>query len=524
MFFYHHKQYKTRIVFLLCIIFLCYLCNAQQADSNTVLTFNFNNHTFNEEYNLVKTTARGLSLTEDRFGNRQSAIFLHGHLNSYLNLGTSPLLKAPQTTISIWVNLIRAVYAGKGYEGNPIFLVKNSPSDDFYMAYGIHYDFKNRQFSTGTSADSVREAIIYSNDKIKLGKWYHLVIVADNHHFAFYINGKLQGECIKNFETKFLESDSVMIGNTANKKNERFSAGVFDDIQIFHRVLNDKEILDLYHAPNPNRNKIFLFNLLKFIGIILSILLTSYWLIWRRRRALLKAQEKLDLNRKLHELEIRTLKAQMNPHFIFNALNSIQQLIMNKENEKAEEYLSKFSKLIREILETNTNESITIKEEVSILNGYLEMESLRFGQSFSYSINIDNQIIQEATRVPHMMVQPFVENAIWHGLLPKHNNRKLDISFQYNSEQTILCTVEDNGVGRNNGIKKKSTFKKKSLALSFVQQRLELISDMIMIKGRVELIDKTDDAGKSMGTQVLIMLPILSINQKTYKDAKSRNN
>ena len=510
MSFFCHPQFNIRAALSLRFILLSCFCNAQLTDSNTVLTFSFNDHTFNEANNLVKTTACGVFLVEDRFGNERSAVYLNGHWRSYLSLGTSPLLKPETITISLWVNLVNYVYAGKGYEGNPILIVKNSASDDFNMAYALFYQNDSKRFAAISTKDSLTECLAHTVNEVRFGEWYHLALVADNKHFALYLDGKLQGTCIKDYETSYLQSDSMVIGNTANKKNVRFSQGVFDDIQIYHRVLSDDEILQLYNAPNPNRRKALFLIAAKCIATILTILIVAYGLVWRRRRALLKAQEGLDLNRKLHEMEIRTLKAQMNPHFIFNALSSIQQLIMSKDNEKAEAYLAKFSKLIRKLLESNTDESLTVKDEIMILKTYLEMESLRFGSSFTYQIHVDDQIQQEQTKIPHMMVHPFVENAIWHGLLPKSGDRKLQITFQYDSDQTILCTVDDNGVGRNNGIKKKrTTFKKKSLALSFVQQRMLLLSEMMNVKGEIRFIDKKNDLGEPLGTKVLITLPTL---------------
>lgn len=481
-----------------------------QADSNTVLTFDFNDHTFNEANNLVTTRPVGVSLVEDRFGNDASAVYLNGHLYSYLNLGVSPLLKPKKATISLWVNLSRRVYAGKGYDSNPILEVKNGPGDDFYNAYAIGYDGYNNRFGSTATRDSLAEAIIYSVNQAEFGKWYHFVITSDNHRFSFYINGNLQGSCRKDFETVFLESDSMVIGHSANKKNERFATGVFDDIQVFHRVLSEKEIQDLYHAPNPNKNKIFWMAVSKWSAIAGAVFLIAFLLVWQRRRALKRAKEKLDTKRKLHEMEIRTLKAQMNPHFIFNSLNSIQQFIMRNENNKAELYLSKFSKLIRELLESNTRESLSVREEVEIITGYLEMESLRFGGSISFSVKVNEAIDQDQVQIPHMLIQPFIENAIWHGLLLKENNRDLDVVFKPDSSRTITCVVDDNGVGRARSLQRKTTFKKKSLALSIVRQRLELMQETLQVDCGVTIIDKMNNKSESEGTTVVIVLPVLN--------------
>jgi hypothetical protein len=484
-------------------------CYAEEPDSNMVFNFNFNNHSFREQNNLISIKPVGVMLVEDRFGNSESAIFLNGHLNSYLNLGTEQVLKSPITTISLWININRRVYAGRGYDSNPILIVKNGQGDDFIVAYSILYECSNNRFSVCSTKDSVTECILNSVQEVTFGKWYHLVFTSDNRELSFYVNGKLQGRCNKNFETQFLSADSVLIGSTGSKKNERYTNAIFDDIQISRRVLGEAEILALYHAPDPNRGRIIRQLIFKWAGIAVCIFLTAYLMVWRRRRALKKTREKLELDRRFHELEIRTLKAQMNPHFIFNSLNSIQQLIMQSENAKAELYLAKFSKLIRELLETNTRESLTIAEEAAILNGYLEMETLRFGQSFSYHVSVDGSINQEQTMIPHMMVQPFAENAVWHGLLPKTGSRILNIKFSFDTAGIICCTVDDNGVGRAAGMKKESTFKKKSLALSFVKQRLELLQEILHVPCGVEIIDKVNETGEALGTKVIIFLPVL---------------
>jgi tetratricopeptide (TPR) repeat protein len=247
-----------------------------------------------------------------------------------------------------------------------------------------------------------------------------------------------------------------------------------------------------------SQNKYFLFGL---GGIAILILIIAYLIL--RQNKLRNEHQKMFMEQKL-------ISSQMNPHFVFNSLNAIQHLIMNKENEKAEYYLSKFSKLIRELLESNTKESLSVREEVGILTGYLEMEARRFSKSFHYSIQVDERINQEITNIPHMMIQPFVENAIWHGLLPKSGARNLNILYEYDTDKTIRCIVEDNGVGREVAMKKENTFKKKSLALSFVKQRLDLMQETLKVNCYVKIIDKKNELGESLGTKVIIVLPLIN--------------
>ena len=263
--------------FVLCALIYC-LSNWAQTDSKTVFNFSFNDHEIKEDNEKIKVKPVGISLADDRFGNKESAVFLHGHAASYLNLGTSSLLKPKVGTISIWVNLDRIVYAGKGYLSNPIIETKNGPGDDFIIAYLMSYDSYSKRFASCSTKDSTKEAFVCSTNETLFGKWYHLAITYDNDFFTFYVNGKIQQKYAKGFEVQFLKGDSVMVGNTANKKNDRWSQGTFDDIQIFHRVLNENEVKELYESPNPNRTKIIIDYVLIGLSIIALIVLVAYYL------------------------------------------------------------------------------------------------------------------------------------------------------------------------------------------------------------------------------------------------------
>jgi hypothetical protein len=481
---------------------------SQTIDGSTEVAYLFDDHTFRESRGQTKARPVGVALVEDRFGNDRSAVGLNGSHDSYLSLGVSPLLRPKTGTVSIWVNIATRIYGGKGSNNNPILLAKNGPEDDWYEAFALYFVGRDRSFVAACGKDPLSETLIHSVNRVKYGTWYHLAIQFSDKELRFYINGNLQGACRKPFEMTYLESDSLMVGHTANKKNLRFMMGAVDDIRIFHRLLSQEEIKALYAAPNPNRAALIFDQVLFWGGIIAGIILVSFLLVWQRRSRLKRAGERLDLNRKLHEMEIRTLKAQMNPHFIFNALNSIQVFIMNSDNAKAELYLSKFSKLLRELLESNTQESLSVAEEEAILNGYLEIESLRFGDSFSYTVVVDERI-NSSSRIPHMLIQPFVENAIWHGLLAKQSSRRLDVLLEYDSPSTIRCIVDDNGVGRKHSRQKEQTFKKQSLALSIVRQRLELMNELLKVNCRVEITDKVSGTGAAAGTRISVTLPIL---------------
>jgi len=494
------------------ILILCFaqvFCAISQIDTNYVLSFNFNQHQITEADNKVAIKPVGVSLTDDRFGNKESALFLHGHAESYLNLGISPLLKPKKGTISLWAKLDRRVYAGKGFDSNPIIETKNGPGDDFIIAYCIMYECNNGRYVTCSSKDSTKEVFICSNDKALFNEWYHLVVTYDNDYCSFYVNGKLQQKYRKGFETVFLKTDSVVVGNTASKKNDRWTQGTVDDIQIFHKVLNESEIKALYETPNPNRFAAIQDNLIKYTALILSIVFVSFLFVNGYRRRLKREEEKFKLNSKLYEMEIKLIKSQMNPHFIFNSLNSIQQLFTLDEKEKAQYYLSNFSRLMRKLLENTTKDNLSLDDEIDILHRYLEIESLRFNHVFKYDIKIDPKINTLTTFIPHFLIQPFVENAISHGLLLKKGDKNLSIQFQLVNDNKISCIIDDDGVGRTF---KKQTIEKKSLAINFIKQRLDLMNKKFGTDLSLNIIDKVDANGNSQGTQVVLYLPIIKNN------------
>ncbi|MDP2387570.1 MAG: histidine kinase [Bacteroidota bacterium] len=251
-----------------------------------------------------------------------------------------------------------------------------------------------------------------------------------------------------------------------------------------------------------------------FIGVMILIgfVLVSYITYFLHSKKVERILLRSKIKTRLYNLEIKAMKAQMNPHFIFNSLNSIQQFILANENENAYRYLSKFSKLVRKLLESNENASLSIDSEVEILNKYLEIESLRFKDSFSYHINMDPSIDRNK-KIPHMMIQPFVENAIWHGLLSKQGERILKLSFNLVSNNCIECIIDDNGIGINKSKERpKSELKDKSLALEFIKERLQLFSTTMGKNFTVKIEDKSDGNGNETGTKVTITLPFIDSN------------
>ncbi len=203
------------------------------------------------------------------------------------------------------------------------------------------------------------------------------------------------------------------------------------------------------------------------------------------------------------ELEKRMLRAQMNPHFIFNSLSSIQHFITSDDKKSALKYLSKFSSLLRQVLESSIHYNVLLSEEIKLLTIYLELEALRFDNDFEYNIAVDPQLEQDVCEVPILLVQPYVENAIIHGLMPKTDNRVLKVCFE-GHEEYILCTIEDNGMGRKAA--SKSSKNRPSRGMSVTKQRLEVLSSG-QDASLVQIYDLKDEHGAPKGTKVVVKIP-----------------
>jgi len=468
---------------------------------NPVAKFSFNHGLAKDDVSGIMAKTVGVTPAEDRFGNPSSAFYFHGTMGSYMNLGTYAALKQRQATISLWFKMDNQVYSGKGYNANPIIVTKTHLGNDFNEAYCISYELYGERITASSyhveSSDTLH-ANIRSINAIKPGEWYHVVMFYNDSIIGMYLNGELQNKVIKNFPTTFLAQDSVILGYSASPKNVRFFNGTIDDVEIYNRVLSPEEIKALYDRGDPNRNTY----IIKWLIAVLLCISAAVFIMLR----LLKEEKAKNKRQKLmYEMEMQVIRAQMNPHFIFNAINSIHHFILEADNENASKYLVKFSRLLRTILESNREEYITLENEIDILMKYIEIEALRFEASFKYEIITDAGMNSAFIKIPQMLIQPFVENAIWHGLLPKKADRALIISFKYINPKLLLCTIDDNGKGRKEKITNKG-----SLAITFIRQRLELLSKQLGGHYEVQIIDKVDENRISTGTTVIVKLPILN--------------
>ncbi len=217
-----------------------------------------------------------------------------------------------------------------------------------------------------------------------------------------------------------------------------------------------------------------------------------------------------EFQHKTTQLEMQALRAQMNPHFIFNCLSSINRFILKNESEAASDYLTKFSRLIRMVLTNSKKELITLDDELEMLRLYLGMERLRFKYSFDYNISYKNEIDPENIFIPPLLLQPFAENAIWHGLMNKEGQGHLTVLLS-KENNFLSCVIEDNGVGRKRAaeLKSKSAEKKKSLGLQITKERLALLNQSSNEATFFKVEDLYDDKGNANGTRIILKIVLI---------------
>jgi two-component sensor histidine kinase len=239
-----------------------------------------------------------------------------------------------------------------------------------------------------------------------------------------------------------------------------------------------------------------------FIFIAIILLLTSFFSLYKYRIRIIK--QKSNIDKQLAELEMKGLHAQMNPHFIFNSLNSIKEMILEDEKQNASRYLSKFAQLIRTNLEQSKQTFITVKQCIDHLEQYLEMEKIRFDK-FNYRVEVDEGLPTDEIRMSPMLIQPLVENAIWHGLQNQAGQKNLMIRF-YKKDEQLVCEIEDNGVGINESKKRKIGLRSvhRSLGISNINDRLVVLNEKYKMNCSLSIIDKSELPGNKTGTLVTL--------------------
>jgi sensor histidine kinase YesM len=232
-----------------------------------------------------------------------------------------------------------------------------------------------------------------------------------------------------------------------------------------------------------------------------------------RIQILESGKSRAELLQQQSELEMKALRAQMNPHFIFNCLNSINRYIIKNDAAKAADYLTKFARLIRLVLEQSGKPLIPLEEELKGLTLYMDLENIRFENPFQYELHTAGLDISHIM-IPTLIMQPFIENAIWHGLHPNEEHQgKISISFSLENEM-LHCVISDNGIGISGSMamKENNSGNRKSFGIELTRQRLQLANNGQNKTHGISFTELKDESGKIAGTSVHIDIPVKSFN------------
>ena len=298
----------------------------------------------------------------------------------------------------------------------------------------------------------------------------------------------------------YREADGVRRA-ISNDRNRRY---VYD---VISRAESEKRSNQLEMLAKENeivklrlrRNK----NTLLVSALLLALFTLILYILYR--------QYQLKSDKKMLTLEQSMLRSQMNPHFLFNSLNSIKLYIINNETKNAVHYLNKFSKLVRKILEASSLKEIPLAEELETVELYMNIENIRFSNEIQFDIEIDEDIDPHLIRIPSLILQPFLENALWHGLSSKEGNKEVSLHVSNGQEGFIEISISDNGVGREEAerLKERKVLKRKSVGIDITRERLDNFSKDYQNSFDVKIIDLYNGSGKAAGTKVVLQIPTI---------------
>ncbi|MGZ4042541.1 MAG: sensor histidine kinase [Bacteroidia bacterium] len=443
---------------------------------------------------LKLPTDRFFDITEDRFGN----IWLGG------NVGLIKVISKRASKLYTTLN---------GLPSNEIYKVA-ADSNFIYLSgtEGISRFPLNMELSNTAAPDiylnslKVRGTLVSGKDKMSLSyndnslklELDALTFKETGNPTLFY---GLKGLNEKTFKTDTVKGNIISLDNLPPDAYELSVFAVNND-----GVKSIKPVLLNFEVQKPYWQSIF-FILGCIVCFILIVFITVKQIIKRIQK---KEEEKTKVNKQLAEFQLTALQAQMNPHFIFNAINSIQNYILKKKEQEAYNYLAKFSKLIRMVLTNSEQKTLSLYDELEMVKLYVELEQLRFKKNFEFKLDIADAVEIHRMQIPSMLIQPYIENAIWHGLMNMEDERKGILSIHISIENQLLkIVIEDNGIGREQAAKYKNESVHKSVAMKLTEKRLMMINTMTDYVGANVLVsDLKDKSGNTCGTRVVIYLPI----------------
>lgn len=306
----------------------------------------------------------------------------------------------------------------------------------------------------------------------------------------------------------------ILVNDTTKDKRYFSADGKIRLSELCVPIIRQEEVMGAINTEHTDKG-FYTDRHMQILTTIASMLADRIEKLDAQQQAREKEMEVLKLNSELATSQLTSLRSQMNPHFLFNAMNSIQQFTLMGDMENANLYISKFSTLLRKVLHSSKLNYLSLEEEIEQLRLYLDIEKLRLGKDFGYEIKIDDEIETDTCMIPGMLIQPFVENSVKHGLALKEGEKKLQIDFHFAAENTITATITDNGIGRDKaGLLKEQQEKllpHRSEGIQLVEERLRLLSQVPAAEKSIIIKDIRDASGKARGTQVQVVLPVLPL-------------
>lgn len=389
------------------------------------------------------------------------------------------------------------------------YLEKMYDSSIYYYEKSIKYSAHAKLFSTsanslgnlGTIYSDLRQpekAIAYYKKGIDQAK------KVDDIYELWWIYRDMSNMYLQLADTSNAYRNFVLFKKYSDKWISKGNSESLIDARIRYEADTQNKEVELLSLRLKN-------NRLLNYGLGGLIILTTVIGLLLFRGSKLKDKRRLsEMNRKISEITQANLRQQMNPHFIFNTLNSIQYYMYQHDKLATNNYLTKFASLMRKVLDNSQHTSVPLSDELSALNLYLELESIRFKDKFDYKITVDEEIDPLMHKVPTMLIQPYVENSICHGLMPKEGKGFVNIDLKLKDDH-ILCVIEDNGIGRDaakeRNLKRENNHN--SLGTQITKSRLDLVNELYGTSLQTIYTDIKDENGDSAGTRVEIHIPLI---------------
>ena len=420
----------------------------------------------------------------------------------YYNLAKKALDKNPNPrALGEWNNNMGLYFAAKNQANEAVSSWQNAITtfqsiDDKFGLADTYIFLGEFYFDKG----NLEEALQYANKALDLATEINVLeqkAITEKLLSNIYVKKGNSNSALEHFKKYSVIKDSLTNEENIRKSVEASMNYEFEKKELLQKEANDKRELLLKEEAKSSKLKLL------FGGLIALLLFGIGFLIYNR----MQLKKTLTLQKELAEYEQKALHLQMNPHFVFNCLGSISSFIVQNGTDSAIKYLSKFSKLMRLTLEYSKESLIPIDKEIESLQNYLELEQLRFNHKFNFNIRKSPEI-EDDVALPPLIIQPFVENAIIHGVIPKKERGNVLIDFSIR-ENSLICKVIDDGIGINQSKlnKENSVIAHKSMALDIIKKRLEMIASSTSKKATIE-IEEIVENNITKGTKVILELPL----------------